>query len=209
LQLILLILGVLLLLLILGRLFRKLYHFPAPSYIGPLLDSDLRRWMYPPERLIERSGIESGMTVIDFGCGSGAFTTHVARAVGKEGEVYAVDIQSAMLKQLERKLAKAEFRDITNIELKQASAYELPFEDETIELVLMVAVLQEVPDRARALREIRRVLRPGGILAVTELLQDPDYPWRSTTIKLCQREGFIIDGNFGNMWEYTVRFKKG
>ena len=193
--------------LVLIRIFRKLYRFPAPAFIGRFLDSNFRRWAQPPSQVIERSGIKSGMTVIDLGCGSGAFTPSVARAVGEMGTVYAVDIQSAMLKQLRRKLAREDNKDITNIELKQASAYELPFEDEFVDLVYMVAVLPEIPDRGRALREMHRVLRPGGILAVTEILPDPDYPWRSTTIKICQREGFLLDASLGNMWNYTVRFR--
>ena len=190
------------------RIIRKLHHLPAPAYLGRFLDTDRRRWLQPPSKLIERSGIKPGMTVMDLGCGSGAFTPFVAKAVGKQGKVYAVDIQPAMLKQLERKLAKPENQDITNIELRQADAYELPFEDVYLDLVYMVTVLPEIPDRGRALREIKRVLKPGGILAVTEFFPDPDYPWRSTTIKICQCEGFVMDGNFGNLWNYTVRFTK-
>ena len=193
---------------VLIRVIRKLYHFPAPAFIGRFLDSDVRRWMQQPNRIVERSSIKRGMTVMDLGCGSGAFTSFVARVVGEEGKVYAVDIQPAMLKQLERKLAKAENRDVRNIELKQASAYDLPFADASLDLVYMVTVLQEIPDRGRALREIGRVLKAGGILSVTEFLPDPDYPWRSTVIKVCQREGFILDGNLGNLWNYTVKFKK-
>jgi len=193
---------------VLIRAIRKLYRFPAPAFIGRFLDSDLRRWRQPPGKLIERSGIKPGMMVMDLGCGSGAFTPFVARAVGEQGKVYAVDIQPAMLRQLEGKLAKAENQDIKNIELRQASAYELPFEDRFLDLVYMVTVLPEIPDRGRALREIKRVLKPGGILAVTELLPDPDYPLRSTTIKLCRREGFVLGSNSGNLWNYTVRFKK-
>jgi ubiquinone/menaquinone biosynthesis C-methylase UbiE len=158
--------------------------------------------------MIECSGIKTGMTVVELGCGSGAFTTFVARVVGKQGRIYAVDIQPAMLKQLKRKLAKPENRDITNIELKQASAYDLPFADGVIDLVYMVTVLMEIPDRSEALREIRRVLKPGGTLAVTEWLPDPDYPRRSTVIEICQREGFALDSSQGNLWNYTVRFKK-
>lgn len=208
LKVILIIVGAFVLLQALFRIGKKLYPIPAPSYIGRFLDSSLRRWAQPPSQLIERSGIKPGMIVIDLGCGSGAFTPSVARVVGEVGKVYAVDIQPKMLQQLERKLSKPENRDVTNIDLRQASAYDLPFEDESIDLVYMVAVLQEIPDRKRALREIRRVLRPGGILAVTELLPDPDYPWRSTTIKICQRAGFVVDAKFGNLWSYTVRFRK-
>ena len=208
LKVILIVLGAFFLCQLLIRVIRKLYHFPAPAFIGRFLDSDVRRWMQPPNRIVERSSIKRGMTVMDLGCGSGAFTSFVARVVGEEGKVYAVDIQPAMLKQLERKLAKAENRDVRNIELKQASAYDLPFEDGTVDLVYMVTVLQEIPDRGRALREIRRVLKAGGILAVTEFLPDPDYALRSTTIKICQRERLILDDNIGNLWNYTVRFKK-
>ncbi|MBA7645457.1 2-methoxy-6-polyprenyl-1,4-benzoquinol methylase [subsurface metagenome] len=172
------------------------------------MDSNVRRRMQPPDKVIEGSGIKPGMTVVDLGCGSGAFTPFVARVVGEEGKVYAVDIQPRMLQQLERKLARTENQDITNVELKQAGAYGLPFEDEAFDLVYMVTVLQEIPDRGRALREIKRVLKPGGTLAVTEFLPDPDYALCSTTIKIGQREGFVLDGNAGNLWNYTVRFKK-
>ena len=206
---ILIILGVILFLfLVLFRIVKRFYHRPAPACIGRFLDSDVRRWRQPPAQLIERSGIKPGMAVMDLGCGSGAFTTFVARAVGKQGKVYAVDIQPEMLRQLEHKLSRPGYQDITNIEPRQASAYQLPFEDGALDLAYLVTVLQEIPDRGRALREIMRVLKPGGILAVTELLTDPDYPLRSTTIKICQRQGFILDDSTGNLWNYTVRFTK-
>ena len=208
LKVILIILGVILLYLVLSRLIKKLYRLPAPAFIGRFLDSDFRRRLQPPEKIIERSGIKPGMTVMELGCGSGAFTPFIARVVGEHGKVYAVDIQLAMLRQLERKLSKAENQDITNIELKQASAYALPFDEASLDLVYMVTVLQEIPDRSRALREVRRVLKAGGILAVTEFLPDPDYALRTTTVKICQREGFVLDDNLGNLWNYTVRFRK-
>jgi len=52
------------------------------------------------------------------------------------------------------------------------------------------------------------VLKPGGILAVTEWLPDPDYPWKSTTIKMGREAGFVLDEAPGNIWHYTVRFRK-
>jgi len=182
---ILIVLGAILLYLAFLRVIRKLYHFPAPAFIGRFLDSDLRRWLQPPDKMIERSGIKPAMTVMEFGCSSGAFTLFIARVAGEWGKVYAADIQPAMLQQLERKLSKTGNQDITNIELRQANAYDLPFADESLDLVCMVTVLQEIPDRGRALREVGRVLKSGGVLAVTEFLPDPDYPLPSTTIKTC------------------------
>ena len=191
-----------------AKIVRKLVHFPAPAFIGHLLDSSYRRRIQPPSQLIERSGIKKGMQVLDLGCGSGAFTPFIARVVGEKGKVYALDIQADMLKQLEKKLSKPENKDIKNIKLIEGNAYELPFEDGSLDLVNMVTVLQEIPDRSRALQEVKRVLKPGGILAVTELFPDPDYPWKSTTIKLGEGAGFVADKVSGNFFNYTVTFKK-
>jgi len=191
-----------------AKLVRKLFRFPAPAFIGRLLDSGYRRRIQPPEQLIERSGIKKGMSVLDLGCGSGAFTPFIARVVGQKGRVYALDVQADMLKQLENKLSRPENKDIKNIKLIEGNAYELPFEDGSIDLVNMVTVLQEIPDRNRALQEVKRVLKPGGFLAVTELFPDPDYPWKSTTVKLGSGAGLVVDGVSGNFFNYTVRFKK-
>jgi len=192
----------------LAKLVRKMFRFPAPAFIGRLLDSGYRRKIQPPSQLIERSGIKKGMRVLDLGCGSGAFTPFIARVVGQKGKVYALDIQADMLRQLENKLSRPENRDIKNIKLIEGNAYELPFDDNSLDLVNMVTVLQEIPDRNRTLQEVKRVLKPGGFLAVTELFPDPDYPWKSTTIKLGGAAGFVVDKVSGNFFNYTVRFKK-
>jgi ubiquinone/menaquinone biosynthesis C-methylase UbiE len=69
-------------------------------------------------------------------------------------------------------------------------------------------VLQEIPDKRKALAEARRVLKPGGIIAVTEFLIDPDYPLRSTTVRDLERAGFTIEAVEGRFWTYTVRGKR-
>ncbi|MFC2074801.1 class I SAM-dependent methyltransferase [Bdellovibrionota bacterium] len=190
------------------RIVRKNWHFPAPACLGRILDSNYRRKLQPPDKLIERSGIKPGMKVLEVGCGSGAFITFVARAVGNEGKVYGLDIQPKMLKQLEDKLSKPENQDIKNIEPIEASAYELPFRDNSLDLAYFVTVLQEIPDPHKALVQVNRVLKPGGILAVTEFLPDPDYPFKSTVVKQGEKAGFVLDKISGNIWNYTVRFKK-
>ena len=190
------------------RLLRRYAKFPAPAFIGRILDSDWRRRLQPPWQVILRSGIEPGMQVLEIGCGSGGFTTYVARAVGPQGRVYALDIQPEMLAQLSAKLNRPENSSLNNIELINQSAYSLPFSDETLDLVYMVTVFQEIPDRLRVLNEVRRVLKPGAFLAISELLVDPDYPWISTTARWGLKAGFVVDRIEGNVWTYTVRFKK-
>jgi ubiquinone/menaquinone biosynthesis C-methylase UbiE len=198
--------GTIILYQIIIRIVRKFVHFPAPAFIGRFLDSDRRRRIQSPDAIIMRSGIKSGMKILEIGCGSGAFTTFVARAAGSNGKVYALDIQPGMLEQLKNKLLKPENKDINNIVPKLASAYDLPFSDNSLDLVYMVSVFQEIPDTVKALEEIKRVLEPGGILAISEFFIDPDYPLRSTTVKQGEQAGLKFDGVFGNFWNYTVRF---
>ncbi|MEA3312020.1 MAG: class I SAM-dependent methyltransferase [candidate division WOR-3 bacterium] len=202
------ILGFVFLWLTLAKIVRNLWHFPAPSYTGWFLDSGFRRLMQPADKVISRSGIQPGMKLLDVGCGSGAYTTFVARAVGPQGKVYALDIQRKMLDQLENKLSRPENQDIANVELVQASACELPFEDSTLDLVCMVSVLYEIPERHRALLEAHRVLKPSGILAVTEFFPDPDYPLKRTTVNEATGAGFVDAKVLGNFWNYTARFIK-
>jgi ubiquinone/menaquinone biosynthesis C-methylase UbiE len=112
---------------IIVRIIRKLINFPAPTFIGRFLDSDRRRRIQRPDKIIERSGIKEGIRVLEIGCGIGAFTTFAARTVGKKGKVFALDIQQKMLDQLDRKLNRSDNKDITNIELVLSSAYNLSF----------------------------------------------------------------------------------
>jgi ubiquinone/menaquinone biosynthesis C-methylase UbiE len=190
------------------RVIRKLYHFPVPAFVGHFLDSDYRRAIQPPHQIITRSGIGPGLKVLEVGCGSGAYTTFVARAVGKTGAVHALDIQSEMLAQISQKLSQPENQDIDNIYLHEASAYDMPFDADTFDVVYLITVLQEIPDRHRALLEINRVLKPGGTLAVTEFLPDPDYVLQGTTVAQALAAGFEYDAAAGNFWTYTARFRK-
>jgi ubiquinone/menaquinone biosynthesis C-methylase UbiE len=190
------------------RVIRKLFHFPAPAFIGRFLDSDYRRKLQPPDQIIKGSGIQPGMHVLEIGCGSGAYTTFVSRVVGPEGQVEALDIQAAMLDQLEIKLNKPEFSNIKNIRTHLASAYQLPFEKNSLDLVYLITVLAEIPDQQKALLEIKRVLKPGGILAVSEFLPDPDYSFKETTARRVTNTGFDLEGFYGNFWAYTARFIK-
>lgn len=199
--------GLFVLLQIAIRIIKRFYKLSPPPFMGRFLDSDFRRKLQPPDKLIDRSGIKEGMHVLEVGCGSGAFTTFVARAVGIKGEVYALDIQPGMLMQLKEKLSRPENRDIRNTTLIEGDANKLPFDDNLFDLVYAITVLQEIPGKNKVLKEIKRVLKPGGILAVTEFLPDPDYPLKSTTIRLGEEAGLILDKVEGNLWHYTVRFK--
>lgn len=71
----------------------------------------------------------------------------------------------------------------------------------------MVTVRREIPDRNGALLEVMRVLKPCGFLAVSELFQDFDYAWKSSTVKLSTDAGLVSDKVSGNFFNYAVKFR--
>jgi ubiquinone/menaquinone biosynthesis C-methylase UbiE len=199
------VIGVLILYQFLIRLFRKLWHFPAPAFIGRFLDSGIRRAMQSPTKIIARSGIVPGMRVLEVGCGSGAYTLFAAEAVGSQGQVFALDIQPGMLKQLQRKLEMDGCRHLkARVTLVEASAAQLPFPDAAFDVVYMISVLQEIPGKAKALEEAKRVLKPGGTISISEFIPDPDYPLSRTTIRDLAKAGFSDTFVHGSLWAYTA-----
>ena len=128
---------------------------PCPYALAWLVDNPIRRCYMGS--VLDRVGIRPGEQVLELGPGPGAFTVKAARRTEPDGTLVAVDIQPKMIAAVERKVREA---DLTNVETHVASAYELPLEDESVDRALLVTVLPEIPDRQRALVELRRVLKP-------------------------------------------------
>jgi ubiquinone/menaquinone biosynthesis C-methylase UbiE len=112
--------------------------------------------------------LKPGMNVIDCGCGPGSITIGVADIVAP-GQVTGVDIEP---RQLEAARALALERGVRNVRFEPGSVYSLPFPDATFDAAVAHFVIEHVNDPVRALRELRRVLKPGGFAAV----KDPFYP---------------------------------
>ena len=111
--------------------------------------------------------LEPGMEVLDAGCGPGSITLDLAQAV-LPGRVIGIDRETA---QTQRGARIAEGCQITNVHFQTASVYELPFENTSFDLVFSHALFEHLADPAAALAEFRRVLRPGGMVA----LCSPDW----------------------------------
>jgi ubiquinone/menaquinone biosynthesis C-methylase UbiE len=97
---------------------------------------------------------------------------------------------------------------LTNVETHIADASHLPVGNGSIDCAFLVTVLPEIPDRKGALKELRRVLKPGGVLSITEEFLDPDYPLARTTIRWAEEAGFELEERHGNWWIYTLNFRK-
>ena len=174
---------------------------PCPSALAWMLDHPLRRRF--KRVTMDRVGIRPGECVLELGPGPGAFTVDAARRVGLEGRLVAVDIQPEMIARVEARVREA---GLDNVETHVRSAYDLPLEDDSVDRAFLITVLPEIPDRARALAELRRVLKPGGVLSVTEQFTDPDYRFSFETLRTVEAAGFFLESRFGCFWAYTINF---
>ena len=155
--------------------------------------------------IIEHLDLQPGMFVLDVGCGPGRVAVPVARKVGKQGRVVAVDIQEGMLRRAEEKATAA---GVNNIEFVQAGAGDGMLVKSQFDRALLITVLGEIPNRELAVREIFETLKPGGILSITEIIFDPHFQRQSTVRKIAQQTGFREKAVFGNAIAYTLHFEK-
>jgi len=197
--------GLLIVFQLIVRVVRYFYKFPIPEFMADFIDNPLRRKLIPPDSVPIRHGIEPGMTVLEIGPGNGRYTMAFARRVGKQGKVVAVDIEPRMIQRVTR---RAQEEGVDNIEARVADVYELPYTDGTFDAVTATAVIGEIPDPDKAMREFHRVLSPSGILVFSELFVDPDYPLVSTLIGKASAAGFQLSKKIGNFLFYTLIFKK-
>src|SRR2546421_2192863 len=128
------------------------------------------RPFFTRDRLRQLLDPRPGERVLEVGPGRGYYALDVAPRLFPGGTLDVVDLQQGMLDVTMRRAAE---RGLTNIVPTQGDAQALPYADGTFDAAYLAATLGEVPDQDAALRELRRVLRPGGRLVVGEGLPDP------------------------------------
>ena len=119
------------------------------------------------QRSLARLDLQPGESVLDVGCGTGVFLPGLASIVGPEGRVVGLDHSEAFLEEARKRLADESIED--RVELVAGDVHRLPFADATFDAVHCERVLMHVEDPSLAIREMRRVVRPGGRVLVAEV----------------------------------------
>ena len=176
---------------------------PFPAWRAAELRHPLRRFIAPVGPTLEKLRLKAGDTVLELGPGPGYFTTEAARMVGPQGRLICLDIQPEMIEILRARLDE---HGVDNALPVVGDATRLPLAEGAIDAAFLVSVLGEIPDRVAALAELRRVLKPGGVLSFSEHLTDPDYVLQRELRDLCRASGFRELSCSGERLGYTMTF---
>jgi ubiquinone/menaquinone biosynthesis C-methylase UbiE len=149
-------------------------------------DAPLAFWDASGRRTVDRLALRPGQVVLDVCCGTGASALPAAEAVGPGGSVVAVDLAERLL---ERGRAKADARGLRNVDFRVGDMTDLGFPDGAFDAVVIVFGIFFVPDMEKQVRELLRMTKPGGALAVTtwgpRLWEPMHAVWKESLAEAC------------------------
>jgi ubiquinone/menaquinone biosynthesis C-methylase UbiE len=169
-----------------------------------------RFWVEAPHPIVTRERLfyvmrpQGGERVLEIGPGTGYYTLDIADWVGPQGKVEIFDLQQEFLDHTMRRAAE---RGLDNVVPTQGDATALAYEEGSMDAVVLNAVLGEIPDPVAALREIKRVLKPGGRLLVGELFGDPHFTTQSALCSQGSEAGLAYEEHSGYWFGYVARLR--
>lgn len=187
------------------RSWRKVWPRPRPSWLEWEPSVLLRRLLRTPERLVARLPLGPALRVIEVGAGTSRLTAALAARVGPTGQVIAADERLSIVERLQ---IIALEQGWSQVAAQQAPPTALPAAAASCDLVVLAATFGGVADKQALVAEAYRVLRPGGALAITEIIVDPDHSLASTVITHLVLAGFAVEREIGHFADYTIIGRK-
>ncbi len=168
------------------KIWERINDRVCPWWLIGLFDNPLRRLFQNPARILAGL-VEPGQTAADIGCGMGYFTVPLAGLVGPQGRVLAIDLQEKMLAGVQRRAARSGVSE--RIQLCRAAPDGLGVAG-PVDFVLTHWMLHEVPDQARFLKEVHKLLLPGGNWLLVEPIIHVTKAMFARTVAVGQSVGF-------------------
>ena len=170
-----------------------------------------RLWIEAPHPLITRNRLreilepQPGERLLEVGPGTGYYTLDVADWISPGGQLDIFDLQQEML---DHTMRRAGARGLANISPVRGDAQALPYPDATFDAAYLTTVLGEIPDQDAALRELARVLKPGGRLVVGELFGDPHWVAPGRLRRRAEAAGLVFNRRSGTPLGYFARLDR-
>lgn len=190
---------------LIGTLSRAFGRGVFPHQLMWILDLPGRGLIMSAHTVANRLPIRPDAHVLEIGPGSGYYSVEVARRI-PDGRLTLLDIQQEMLDQSAEKLRSA---GIQNFLTQQADGKALPFASGSFDALFMVTVFGEIEERDAFLDEAARVLKPDGVLSITEHHPDPDFEDAQAVAESLDAHGFVPLQTLGWRWAYTINAVRG
>ena len=164
-----------------------------------------RFWVQAPRPLVTRKrlrealGPQAGERLLEVGPGTGYYALPVAEWLGPEGTLEVFDLQKEML---DHTAGRAREAGLDTIVPTQGDARALPYGDDAVDGAYLVTVLGEIPDQDAALRELARVVRPGGRVVVGEVIGDPHWVAPGALRRRAEAAGLWFERRIGSPLGY-------
>jgi len=142
------------------------------------------------DKRVQKFGIQPGMTVVDYGCGPGRYTTSFAHLVGDKGRVFAVDIHELAIDRIKKRIQKQGLKTVTPV---LAKGYDSGIPDGVADIVCAIDIFFGINDPSAFLKELRRITNPEGFLVI-----DNGHQSRKETKRKIAASGY---------WEVTEESK--
>lgn len=188
-----------------GLLARTFGRGVFPHQMAWILDIPGRGLIMSARTVAGRLPVKPDAHVLELGPGSGYYSVELARRIPR-GTLTLVDIQPEML---EKSASRLKAAGISNFATKQADGKSLPFEAASFDAIVMVTVFGEIEGRSSFLAEASRVLKPGGVLSISEHHPDPDFEASPDVARCLEQHGFTPSRKLGWRWAYTLNATKG
>ncbi len=163
----------------------------CPVWLGYLLANPLRKLVQHPTKILSPY-VEPGMTTLDIGPGMGFFSLPMAEMVGAQGNVICVDLQEGMLRRLQARAQKAGVASRIETRVCREDSLCLNDLNGKIDFILAFAMVHEVPDAARLLKELAETLKPGGRLLISEPSGHVSAQHFEQTVALAKQNGLAL-----------------
>lgn len=165
----------------------------------------IRNIFLSPKELIRRVELRDSHSVLEVGPGPGYFSTKVAKAL-PAGKLVLADIQQEMLDYARRRIEKRGLGG--NVEYYLCTGDGFALADESFDRIYLVTVIGEVENKEKYIAEFYRMLRPGGLLSISEQAGDPDKLSVEEVKELAAIGGFEFYNLYGSSRNYTANFIK-
>ena len=162
---------------------KKPEPMPDAGFRGMMWCFKLVDLFWKPEKRLKKIPLKEGMKIVDYGCGPGRYTIPIAKLVGPEGKVFAVDIHPLAISTVREKASR---EALTNIDAILLDSYDTRIKESSIDLVLLVDTFHMISDTNALFQEIHRILKGDSLL-----FMDPGHMKLESAIEIVESAGFF------------------